>query len=266
MGLKIRHLIQNQGVLGVCRLLINPASQELRGIVKIVSFKTTNFWVSQSPPSVWQNETKSPFKSSAMKFSDSVTLQGKYASLVPLTMAHHDGLCEAVKDGELWKLWYTSIPSPEAMAKEIDRRLGLQKLGSMNPFCVLDASGTPVGITTYMNIDQENRRLEIGSTWYRQSVQRTAINTECKLLLLRHAFTKLDCIAVEFRTHFFNHQSRRGIERLGAKLDGVLRSHQINRHPDAKASIRDTCVYSILADEFPVVDANLSFRLSIPSL
>ena len=266
MGLKIRHLIQNQGVLGVCRLLINPASQELRGIVKIVSFKTTNFWVSQSPPSVWQNETKSPFKSSAMKFSDSLTLQGKHASLVPLTMAHHYGLCEAVKDGELWKLWYTSIPSPEAMAKEIDRRLGLQKLGSMNPFCVLDASGTPVGMTTYMNIDQENRRLEIGSTWYRQSVQRTAINTECKLLLLRHAFRKLDCIAVEFRTHFFNHQSRRGIERLGAKLDGVLRSHQINRHPDAKASIRDTCVYSILADEFPVVDANLSFRLSIPSL
>jgi RimJ/RimL family protein N-acetyltransferase len=181
-------------------------------------------------------------------------------------MAHHDGLCEAVRDGELWKLWYTSIPSPEAMAKEIDRRLGLQQLGSMNPFCVLDAKGNPIGMTTYMNIDQENRRLEIGSTWYRQSAQRTAINTECKLLLLRHAFTKFDCIAVEFRTHFFNHQSRRGIERLGAKLDGVLRSHQINRHPDAKASIRDTCVYSILADEFPAVDTNLSFRLSIPSL
>lgn len=121
-------------------------------------------------------------------------------------------------------------------------------------------------MTTYMNIDQENRRLEIGSTWYRQSAQRTAINTECKLLLLRHAFTKFDCIAVEFRTHFFNHQSRRGIERLGAKLDGILRSHQINRHPDAKASIRDTCVYSILADEFPAVDTNLSFRLSISSL
>jgi RimJ/RimL family protein N-acetyltransferase len=201
-----------------------------------------------------------------MKFWESVTLQGKHATLVPLTMAHHDGLCEAVRDGELWKLWYTSIPSPEAMAKEIDRRLGLQQLGSMNPFCVLDGKGSPIGMTTYMNIDQENRRLEIGSTWYRQSAQRTAINTECKLLLLRHAFTKLDCIAVEFRTHFFNHQSRRGIERLGAKLDGVLRSHQINRHPDAKASIRDTCVYSILVDEFPAVDANLSFRLSIPSL
>jgi len=198
-----------------------------------------------------------------MKFSDPVTLQGKHASLVPLTMVHHDGLCEAVRDGELWKLWYTSIPTPETMVKEIDRRLGLQYLGSMNPFCVLDAKGSPIGMTTYMNIDQENRRLEIGSTWYRQSVQRTAINTECKLMLLRHAFMKLDCIAVEFRTHFFNHQSRRGIERLGAKLDGVLRSHQINRHPEAKGSIRDTCVYSILAGEFPSVDSHLSFQLQI---
>ena len=198
-----------------------------------------------------------------MKFSDPVTLQGKHASLVLLTMAHHDGLCEAVRDGELWKLWYTSIPTPETMVKEIDRRLGLQHLGSMNPFCVLDAKGSPIGMTTYMNIDQENRRLEIGSTWYRQSVQRTAINTECKLMLLRHAFMKLDCIAVEFRTHFFNHQSRRGIERLGAKLDGVLRSHQINRHPEAKGSIRDTCVYSILAGEFPSVDSHLSFQLQI---
>ena len=198
-----------------------------------------------------------------MKFSDPVTLQGKHASLVPLTMAHHDGLCEAVRDGELWKLWYTSIPTPETMVKEIDRRLGLQHLGSMNPFCVLDAKRSPIGMTTYMNIDQENRRLEIGSTWYRQSVQRTAINTECKLMLLRHAFMKLDCIAVEFRTHFFNHQSRRGIERLGAKLDGVLRSHQINRHPEAKGSIRDTCVYSILAGEFPSVDSHLSFQLQI---
>jgi RimJ/RimL family protein N-acetyltransferase len=198
-----------------------------------------------------------------MRFSDPVTLQGKHASMVPLTMSHHDGLCDAVRDGEIWKLWYTSIPAPTAMAKEIERRLGLQQLGSMNPFCILDTNGNPIGMTTYMNIDQENRRLEIGSTWYRQSVQRTAINTECKLMLLRYAFTKLDCIAVEFRTHFFNHQSRRGIERLGAKLDGILRSHQINRHPDAKESIRDTCVYSILAGEFPSVDAHLSFQLQI---
>ncbi|MEY4496406.1 MAG: hypothetical protein RL744_1470 [Pseudomonadota bacterium] len=201
-----------------------------------------------------------------MKFSDSVTLQGKHASLVPLTMAHHDGLCEAVRDGELWKLWYTSVPSPELMSKEIERRLNLQQLSSMNPFCILDAKGNPIGMTAYMNIDSENRRLEIGSTWYRQSVQRTAINTECKLMLLRYAFRSLACVAVEFRTHFFNHQSRKGIERLGAKLDGILRSHQINHHPDAKDSLRDTCVYSILAGEFPAVDAHLSFRLQSPKL
>lgn len=198
-----------------------------------------------------------------MKYSDLVTLQGKHASLAPLTMAHHDGLCEAVRDGELWKLWYTSIPSPELMANEIHRRLGLQQLGSLNPFCILDPKGKAIGMTNYMNIDQENRRLEIGPTWYRQSVQRTAVNTECKLMLLRHAFTKLDCIAVELRTHFFNHQSRKAIERLGAKLDGVLRSHQINLHPGAKDSIRDTCVYSILAGEFPLVETHLSFQLQI---
>ncbi len=196
-----------------------------------------------------------------MKISDPITLQGKYATLVPLEIAHYDALCDAVRDGELWKLWYTSIPSPENMAKEIERRLGLQKMGSMNPFCVLNSQSRPVGMTTYMNIDQDNRRVEIGSTWYCKSVQRTAINTECKLMLLKHAFETLDCIAVEFRTHWFNHQSRAGIERLGAKLDGVLRSHQLNRHPDAVNSIRDTCVYSIIASEFPVVKANLSFKL-----
>ncbi|WVN42541.1 GNAT family protein [beta proteobacterium MWH-UniP1] len=196
-----------------------------------------------------------------MKFTDSITLQGKHASLVPLAMNHHDGLCEATRDGELWKHWYTSIPSPEGMAKEINRRLDLQRAGSMNPFCVLGANGKPVGMTTYMNIDEENRRVEIGSTWYRRSVQRTAVNTECKLMLLQHAFDTLNCIAVEFRTHFFNFQSRQGIERLGAKLDGVLRNHQVNRHPDAMGSMRDTCVYSILASEFPAVRAHLTYQL-----
>jgi RimJ/RimL family protein N-acetyltransferase len=232
--------------------------------------KTTFGWLfllwpgeSMAPLYVWNNQHKRSLAPAAMKFSDSVTLQGRYASLVPLTMAHQDGLCEAVMDGELWKLWYTSIPSPEAMANEIDRRLGLQKLGFMNPFCVLDAKGSPIGMTNYMNIDQENRRLEIGPTWYRKSVQRTAVNTECKLMLLRHAFKKLDCIAVELRAHFLNHQSRKGIERLGAKLDGVLRSHQINLHPDAKGNIRDTCVYSILVGEFPSVETHLTFQLQI---
>jgi RimJ/RimL family protein N-acetyltransferase len=195
-------------------------------------------------------------------FTAPTLLRGSHVSLVPLSMAHHDALCEAVRDGELWQLWYTAIPTPEGMAAEIERRLGLQGAGSMNPFCVLDAHGHPVGMTTYMNIDAGHRRVEIGSTWYRRSVQRTALNTECKRLLLTHAFETLECIAVEFRTHFFNHASRRGIERLGAKLDGVLRSHQINRHPNAPETLRDTCVYSIVASEWPTVRAHLTHQLS----
>jgi N-acetyltransferase len=199
-----------------------------------------------------------------MIFSAPLRLDGEHASLVPLTAGHHDALCEAVRDGALWKLWYTAIPSPEGMAAEIERRLALQCAGSMNPFCVLDASGTPVGMTTYMHIDAANRRVEVGSTWYRRSVQRSALNTECKRLLLTHAFETLGCIAVEFRTHWFNQQSRRGIERLGAKLDGVLRSHQINHHPDAPQTLRDTCVYSIVASEWPTVKAHLTHQLNRP--
>ena len=190
-----------------------------------------------------------------------VTLSGAHAVLVPLSVAHHDQLVEAAKDGELWKLWYTSVPSPEGMRPEIERRLDLQTKGSMLPFTVVEKStGLAVGMTTYMNIDAENRRLEIGSTWYRARVQRTVINTECKLLLLTHAFESLKCIAVEFRTSFFNQASRRGIERLGAKLDGILRSHMI--HSDG--SLRDTCVYSIVPSEWPAVRSNLKWQLEKP--
>jgi len=199
-----------------------------------------------------------------MPFTTDTALTGQHAKLVPLRPEHHDDLVEAVRDGELWKLWYTAIPTPEGMAAEIQRRLGLQKAGSMLPFAVIDASGKAVGMTTYMNIDAANRRVEIGSTWYRSAVQRSPLNTECKRLLLAHAFETLECIAVEFRTHWFNQQSRRGIERLGAKLDGVLRSHQINRHPDATGALRDTCVYSIVASEWPSVKAHLDFQLSKP--
>ena len=199
-----------------------------------------------------------------MPFTTDTTLAGRHVRLVPLRPKHHDDLVEAVRDGELWKLWYTAIPTPEGMAAEIQRRLGLQKAGSMLPFAVLNPEGQAVGMTTYMNIDAANRRVEIGSTWYRQAVQRSALNTEAKRLLLAHAFETLDCIAVEFRTHWFNHASRRGIERLGAKLDGVLRSHQINRHPEAQGALRDTCVYSIVAHEWPSVKAHLDFQLSKP--
>jgi len=191
-------------------------------------------------------------------FTESITLSGRHASLEPLSAAHHADLLEATRDGELWKLWYTSIPSPEGMHAEIERRLGLQQAGTMLPFAVRNrASGRIVGMTTYMNIDANHRRVEIGSTWYARSAQRTPLNTECKLMLLTHAFETLACIAVEFRTSFFNHASRRAIERLGAKQDGILRSHQ--RHADG--SLRDTCVYSILAHEWPAVKRHLEFKL-----
>jgi RimJ/RimL family protein N-acetyltransferase len=193
-----------------------------------------------------------------MPWLEPVTLSGPYARLEPLLHGHIDGLTEAVKDGELWKLWYTYIPKPEDMRKEIDRRLGLQSAGSMLPWTVFDADGKIAGMTTYMNVDTPNRRVEIGSTWYAKRVQRSAVNTQCKLLLLSHAFEKLDCIAVEFRTHFFNQQSRRGIERLGAKLDGILRSHQLA----SNGTLRDTVVYSIIASEWPTVRAHLNYQLN----
>ena len=196
-------------------------------------------------------------------FAAPITLQGRHVQLLPLQASHHDDLVEAVRDGELWNHWYTAIPTPEGMAAEIQRRLDLQAKGSMCPFAVIDpTTGRAVGMTTYMNIDAANRRVEIGSTWYRQSVQRTPLNTEAKRLLLAHAFEQLDCIAVEFRTHFFNHQSRRAIERLGAKLDGVLRSHQINPHPLAAGALRDTCVYNIIAGEWPNVKAHLDHQMA----
>lgn len=187
-----------------------------------------------------------------------VTLAGRNARLEPLAAAHAPALAEAVRDGALWQLWYTAIPAPEDMAAEIERRLGLHAAGSMLPFTVFDGAGHAVGMTTYMNIDHPNRRVEIGSTWYARSVQRTPLNTECKRMLLGHAFERLDCIAVEFRTHRFNQQSRRAIERLGAQLDGMLRHHQ----RAANGTLRDTAVYSITADEWPTVRAHLDFQLA----
>jgi RimJ/RimL family protein N-acetyltransferase len=195
-----------------------------------------------------------------VSFLTPLTLMGRHASLVPLSPGHESALIEAVKDGKLWELWYTTVPAPDAMAQEIARRLALQAEGKMLAFTVLDASGTPAGMTTYMNVDAANRRVEIGSTWYRKSVQRTPLNTECKIMLLEHAFEKLDCIAVEFRTHVLNTQSRRAIERLGARLDGILRSHMIMPN----GTLRDTVVYSIVASEWPAVKTHLAFQLSRP--
>jgi N-acetyltransferase len=192
---------------------------------------------------------------------DLFVVEGNHVKVVPLTLEHRDDLAEAVADGELYRLWYTIIPKPEDVEKEIERRLELRKVGTMLPFAIIEKeSGKAVGMTTYMNIDAANRRLEIGSTWYRKSVQKTPLNTECKLLLLEHAFEKLNCICVEFRTHFLNSQSRRGIERLGAKLDGVLRSNSVMPN----GTIRDTAVSSIISTEWPAARANLRWQLEKP--
>jgi RimJ/RimL family protein N-acetyltransferase len=130
----------------------------------------------------------------------------------------------------------------------------------MLPFTVRRPDGVIAGMTTYMNIDAVNKRVEIGSTWYRKSSQRTPLNTQCKILLLQHAFETLNCIAVEFRTHFFNHQSRTAIARLGARQDGILRNHSVG----ANGTLRDTVVFSIINSEWPPVKAHLTHQLSRP--
>ena len=187
------------------------------------------------------------------------TLRGQHVTLAPLSLTHLNDLKEASADGALYNLWYTMIPHPDGMEAEINRRLSLQDAGSMLPFAVLTPDGRAVGMTTYMNIDATNKRVEIGSTWYRKSVQRSPLNTEAKLMLLDYAFAGNACIAVEFRTHVINHQSRRAIERLGAKLDGILRNHMVMEN----GTLRDTAVYSILNSEWPTIKAHLSHKLSV---
>lgn len=183
-------------------------------------------------------------------------LYGDYCTLKPLSHEHHDDLVEAVKDGELWKLWFTFVPEPQKMKENIDLRLKMQADGATVPFVVINnQTKKAIGMTNYLNIDHVNNRLEIGGTWYGKNVQRTGLNTECKLLMLSHAFESLNCIAVEFRTHALNRQSQRGIERLGAKLDGILRNHMIMPN----GTLRDTYVYSIIASEWPMVKAHLEF-------
>ncbi len=190
---------------------------------------------------------------------DPCTLSGTHVRLDPSHADHAAGLSEASRDGDLSSLWYTAVPGPDGVAAEIARRLDLQARGQMTPFTIFDAQGgMTLGMTSYMNVDAANRRVEIGSTWLRRAAQRGPWNTEAKLLMLSHAFERLDCIAVEFRTHFMNRQSRAAIERLGAKCDGILRSHQISPN----GTIRDTVCYSIIASEWPTVRAGLVFRLA----
>jgi RimJ/RimL family protein N-acetyltransferase len=192
------------------------------------------------------------------RWIEPITLTGSKVILEPLALEHANGMKEAVKDGELWKLWYTSIPSPEKMDDYIQTALNWREnLGAL-PFVVRDKeSNKIIGCTRYFNVDEVNHRLEIGYTWYSESVQRTAVNTECKFLLLSHAFETLDAIAVEFRTHWHNHKSRAAIARLGAKQDGVLRNHQRS----ADGIYRDTIVFSIINLEWPAVKRSLEFKL-----
>ena len=193
------------------------------------------------------------------RWIEPVTLTGSKVVLEPLSLEHLDGLISAVKDGELWKLWFTSIPAPEKAGEYIKTALGMRENAGAMPFIVRDReSNKIIGCTRYFNVDEVNQRLEIGYTWYSESYQRTAVNTECKYLLLSHAFEKLDAIAVEFRTHWHNHKSRAAIARLGAKQDGVLRNHQRT----ADGSYRDTVVFSIINLEWPAVKQSLMFKLN----
>ena len=188
-----------------------------------------------------------------------VTLTGAHVSLLPMDIQYLGALQEAVKDGELWKLWYTFVPKPEDMESWIIKALQEYSEGISLPFVIKRKTDNRiVGSTRFMNIEKDIRRFEIGTTWYAKSVQRSPVNTECKLLLLQHAFEDLQCLAVEFRTHRMNDQSRRAIVRLGAQQDGILRNHRLS----SNGTIRDTVVYSIIETEWPGVKSNLLFMLN----
>lgn len=186
------------------------------------------------------------------------TLEGRTAVLVPLTPGHATDLGEAVEDGQLYKIWYENIPRPAEMNAEIARRLTLQAQGNLLAFVVRQrATNRIVGTTSFLNIDPQNKRLGIGGTWYASSSQRTGLNDECKLLLLHHAFEALDCIAVEFQIHTPNRPARRAVERLGAHLDGTMRSRSFARN----GAVLDSAIYSVTAAEWPAVCSNLEWLL-----
>jgi len=194
-----------------------------------------------------------------MWFED-IELESENIKLVSLTIEHADALVNAAKDGELWKLWFTFVPNAEIIDDYITTALEQKAKGLSLPFVVIDkASGEVIGSTRFCNADLLNQRVEIGYTWYSKSYQKTSCNTECKLLLLTHAFESLEAIAVEFRTNWHNQASRAAITRLGAKQDGVLRNHQ--KMPNG--GYRDTVVFSIINTEWPSVKENLKFKLSV---
>ncbi|GAA6170020.1 GNAT family N-acetyltransferase [Sessilibacter corallicola] len=195
----------------------------------------------------------------SMKWIKESPIEGELVILEPITPEHIEGLTEAVKDGELWKLWYANVPTPNQMHEYVKEATESSASGDIAYVVRMKESGNIVGTTRYYSVDSKNKRAMIGYTWYSDSVRRTRVNTECKLLLLQEIFETYNAIAVEFRTHFHNTASRKAIERLGAKQDGILRSHQIMRD----GSLRDTVVYSIIAAEWLAVKRNLQSRLSV---
>lgn len=196
------------------------------------------------------------------RFIDPVTLTGpKVAQLEPMRTEHADALQAAAQDGELADLWYTGVGGADGMTSYVASALKMRDEAGAMPFTVRrQEDGKAVGSTRFFNVDEKNRRLEIGHTWYSKSMHRTALNTECKLIMLTHAFEQLNCIAVEFRTHWFNFDSRAAIARLGAKQDGVLRNHLISPN----GTLRDTVVFSIIHSEWPTVKAHLHWQLEKP--
>lgn len=194
-----------------------------------------------------------------MQWLKPITLEGQSVRLEPLGMEHLKDLQIAAADGNLWDLWFTAVPKTEDTASYIQTTLDKQSIGDQLPFAVIDLNtNKAIGSTRFCNIDHQNKRLEIGYTWYAKSYQRTSVNTQCKLLLLEHVFETLKCIAVEFRTNWHNHASRNAIARLGAKQDGVLRQHQ----RQADGAYRDTVVFSILNSEWKAVKKHLELNLS----
>lgn len=186
-------------------------------------------------------------------------LEGHGVRLEPLSGAHHDGLAAAAADGELWTLWFTSVPEPGQTREYIEAALAGEQAGHMLPWAVRDvASGAIVGTTRYHDIVPAIDRVEIGYTWYAARCQRSHVNTACKLLLLGHAFNALGCAVVGFRTDNFNFRSQSAIAALGAKKDGVIRHHA----PRRDGSVRDTVMFSILRTEWPDVRRHLELRLA----
>ena len=193
-----------------------------------------------------------------MHWFDNITLEGNLVKLIPMQPEHRAGLVAAASDGKLWEIWHTSVPSEYSIDAYMEAAFAQRAANIAHPFTVLlKETGKIIGSTRFCNAVEENRRLEIGYTWYAQSMQRTGVNTECKFLLLSYAFETLDCIAVEFLTNWHNHRSRAAIARLGAKQDGVLRNHRIN----ADGSFRDTVVFSILNSEWLNVKKSLVYAM-----